>query len=87
MTEQRLKQIFDMSSKAWKWFKSKDSVEVSERDDYFWECVTKDIKNEVIGCKDKTLRLFYTEILNAYAGQLQKDYVDYLETKQEKLPL
>ena len=87
MTEQRLHKIFELSSNAWKWFKAKDLTEVSERDDYYWECVTKDIKNEVIGCKDKTLRLFYTEILNAYAGQLQKDYVDYLETKQEKLPL
>lgn len=87
MTEQRLKQIFDMSSKAWKWFKMKDTTDVSKRNDFYWECTTQDIKDAVKNCNDKSLKPFYTELLNVYAGQLQRDYLEYLGTKQEKLPL
>ena len=87
MTENRLHTIHNMSSIAWKWFRAKDTTAVSERDDYFWNTVSKDIKDMVSKCDDKSMRMFYTDLLNAYAGQLQKDYVDYLGTKQEKLPL
>lgn len=86
MTEQKLKQIFDLSSAAWKWFKKKDMTDVAARDDYFWDLVTKDIKDMVKKC-DKEFKEFYTNILNTYAGQLQKDYLAYLETKQERLPI
>lgn len=86
MSEQKLHKISELSATAWKWFKAKDLTDVTEREDYYWDSVTKDIKDMVKKC-DKDLREFYTNLLNTFAGQLQKDYVDYLETKQEKLPL
>lgn len=86
MNEQKLHKISELSSTAWKWFKAKDSTDVAERDDYYWETVTKDIRDMVKKC-DKDLREFYTNLLNTFSGQLQKDYVDYLGTKQGKLPL
>lgn len=87
MTQDRLRMIYDLSSTAWKWFKAKDETDVSERDDYFWETVTSDIKKMVGKCKDRYLKPFYTDLLNTYAGQLQQDYLGYLASRQEKLPL
>lgn len=86
MNEQKLHKISELSATAWKWFKAKDLTDVAERDDYYWETITKDIR-EMVKKSDKYLKEFNTNLLNTFAGQLQKDYVDYLGTKQGKLQL
>lgn len=87
MSKERLSQLRELSADVWNWFKEKDSTPVEKRDDLFWDSIRSDIAKKVKDCKQKDLRATYKDLLNAYAGQLQGDYLDYMATKQEKLPL
>jgi hypothetical protein len=55
------------------------------RDDKFWDKVTKEIKELVKAEEDFETRQFFTEILNVYAGELDRERD--MMCKQEKLSL
>jgi hypothetical protein len=55
------------------------------RDDKFWDKVTKEIKELVKAEEDFEMRQFFTEILNVYAGELDRERD--MMCKQEKLKL
>ena len=87
MSNDKLHQLHELSSDAWKWFRQKDMTDVKDRDDLFWNGVIDDIAKMVNKCKYPEFASAMKDLLNAYAGQLQKSYTDYLKTKQETLPL
>ena len=87
MSKERLSQLRELSADVWSWFKEKDSTPVEKRDDLFWDSIRSDIAKKVKDCQSKELTNTYKDLLNAYAGQLQTDYMNYIETKQERLPI
>lgn len=87
MSNDKLHQLHELSADAWKWFRQKDMVDVKDRDDVFWNEVIDDIAKMVNHCKYPEFSIVMKNLLNAYAGQLQKSYTDYLKTKQERLPI
>lgn len=87
MSAEKLNQLRTLSTDVWTWFKEKDATPVEKRDDNFWDEVRDDIAKKVKDCKPKELKETYKDLLNAYAGQLQSDYLDYIATKQERLKI
>lgn len=87
MNIEKLHQLHELSGEAWKWFRMKDQVEVKDRDDLFWNEVVNDIAKMVSKVKYPEFETVFKDLLNAYAGQLQKNYKEYIDTKQEKLPI
>lgn len=74
MSEAELKKIFELSSKAWKKYKDDWCTVAPElRNDRFWDKITRDIRDMVKEAPDDH-KQFFTDVLNAYAGQLNYDY-------------
>lgn len=87
MSQEKMNELRELSADVWSWFKEKDSTPVEKRDDLYWDSIRDDIAKKVKDCKYKKLSETYKDLLNAYAGQLQGDYLDYIATKQERLPI
>lgn len=85
MSDSYLKKIFELSSIAWKQYKVWSETKVECRNDRYWDKVVNDIRKLVKEHSDESTKQFFTDILNAYAGQLDLERANFFE--QEKLPL
>lgn len=70
MNEEYMKKIYNLSSVAWKKYKEWAAVKIELRNDHFWERVCNDIKKTVNEYSDAETKQFMTNLLNAYAGQI-----------------
>lgn len=85
MNEDYMNKIRNLSNIAWKKYKEWGLTKPMLRDDKFWDKVTKEIKELVKTEEDFETRQFFTEILNVYAGELDRERD--MMFKQEKLDL
>lgn len=73
MNEEYMNKIRNLSNLAWKKYKEWGKTQPEKRDDKFWSKVTKEI-NELVKTEDDfETREFLTEILNVYAGELDRE--------------
>ena len=73
MKEDHMTKIRDLSNLAWKKYKEWGLTKPELRDDKFWGKVTKEINELVKKEDDFETRQFLTEILNVYAGELDRE--------------
>lgn len=85
MNEEYMKKILSLSNIAWKQYKKWTETPIDARNDRYWDKVTKDIKELVKEHTDENTKQFFTDTLNAYAGQLDKEASK--QFKQEMLDL
>ena len=85
MNEQYMKKILSLSNIAWKQYKKWSETPIDMRNDRYWDKVIKDINKLVKEHSDDDTKQFFTDTLNAYAGQLDKEASK--QFKQERLTL
>ena len=85
MNEEYMSKIRNLSNLAWKKYKEWGETQPTLRDDKFWNKVTKEINELVKTEEDFETREFFKEILNVYAGELDRERS--MMFKQEKLKL
>ncbi len=85
MNEEYMNKIRNLSNIAWKKYKEWGLTKPALRDDKFWDKVTKEINELVKTEEDFETRQFFTDILNVYAGELDRERD--MMCKQEKLNL
>ena len=73
MKEDHMTIIKNLSNLAWKKYKEWGLIKPELRDDKFWGKVTKEINELVKKEDDFEMRQFLTEILNVYAGELDRE--------------
>lgn len=85
MNEQYMKKILSLSNIAWQSYKKWSQTPIEARNDPYWDKVTHEIKELVNQHADDDTKQFFTDTLNAYAGQL--DHEASKQYKQERLML
>lgn len=80
-----MKKILSLSNIAWKQYKKWSETPIDMRNDRYWDKVIKDINELVKEHSDDDTKQFFTDTLNAYAGQLNKEASK--QFKQERLML
>lgn len=85
MSEAYLKKIFNLTNIAWQNYKKWSQISIDMRNDSYWDKVTHEIKGLVKQHADDETKQFFTETLNAYAGQLDREASK--QYKQERLRL
>lgn len=85
MNEEYMKKILSLSNIAWKQYKKWSETPIDMRNDRYWDKVIKDINELVKEHSDDDTRQFFTDTLNAYAGQLNKEASK--QFRQERLSL
>ncbi len=85
MSEAYLKKIFSLTNIAWQSYKKWSQTPIEARNDPYWDKVTHEIKELVNQHADDDTKQFFTDTLNAYAGQL--DHEASKQYKQERLML
>lgn len=85
MSEEYMKKILSLSNIAWKQYKKWSETPIDMRNDRYWDKVIKDINELVKEHSDDDTRQFFTDTLNAYAGQLNKEANK--QFRQERLSL
>ena len=73
MNAEYTKKISSLSNIAWKQYKAWAETKIELRDELFWDRVTKDIRELVKKNTDDDTRQFFTDLLNAFAGLLNKE--------------
>lgn len=85
MSEAYLKKIFSLTNIAWQQYKKWAQTPIEARNDLYWDKVTHEIKELVKQYAEEDTKQFFTDTLNAYSGQLNKEASK--QYKQEKLKL
>ena len=85
MNEQYMKKILSLSNIAWQQYKKWAETPIEARNDLYWDNVTHEIKELVKQYAEEDTKQFFTDTLNAYSGQLNKEASK--QYKQEKLKL
>ena len=85
MNEEYMKKILSLSNIAWKQYKKWSETPIDMRNDRYWDKVIKDINELVKEHSDDDTKQFFTDTLNAYAGQLNKEASK--QFRQERLSL
>lgn len=85
MSEAYLKKIFSLTNIAWQQYKKWAETPIDMRNDRYWDKVIKDINELVKEHSEEDTKQFFTDTLNAYAGQLNKEASK--QFKQERLTL
>ena len=85
MNEEYMKKILSLSNIAWKQYKKWSETPIDMRNDRYWDKVIKDINELVKEHSDDDTKQFFTDTLNAYAGQLNKEASK--QFRQERLTL
>ena len=85
MNEEYMKKILSLSNIAWKQYKKWAETPIDARNDKYWDKVVKDIRELVKEHTDENTKQFFTDTLNAYAGQLDKEASK--QFRQERLSL
>ena len=73
MNEEYMKKILSLSNIAWKQYKKWAETPIDMRNDRYWDKVIKDINELVKEHSDDDTKQFFTDTLNAYSGQLNKE--------------
>lgn len=85
MSEAYLKKIFNLTNIAWQSYKKWSQTSIDMRNDSYWDKVTHEIKELVKQHADNETKQFFTDTLNAYTGQLDREASK--QYKQERLKL
>ena len=85
--QDRVHEIHALTLQAWHWYKEKSQTIPSKRDNYYWQTVTDDIKNAPKKIDNKYCRKFLKNIMVTYMNALQDEFTEWINTRQEKLPI